>query len=118
MGVISYILEEILLTFTALSSIHTVFGFDLFQLGTVTAVTILCALAGVTGVIALAGLVALAAGALAAVTGGGGNTSHVAGVCAVAGGVTAVGGAPHQGQVCRLTLSGTGLQFEDGAGGG
>lgn len=116
MSVVSYILEEILLTFTALSSIHTVWGFDLFQLGAVAGV----ALAGVAAVTGLAGLVAFAAfaaGALAAVTGGGRYTSNVTGVCAVAGGVAAVAGVLHQRQVC-VTLSCVGPLSDSGVGGG
>lgn len=120
MSVVSYILEEILLTFTALSSIHTVWGFDLFQLGAVAGVALLCALAGVAAVTGLAGLVAFAAfaaGALAAVTGGGRYTSNVTGVCAVAGGVAAVAGVLHQRQVC-VTLSCVGPLSDSGVGGG
>lgn len=111
MGIVSYILEEVLITLTALSSIHAVVGLELHQLGAVAGVAVLCALAVIAG---LAGLVALAAGAVTAVTGGGCN--DVSAVCALAGGVTAVGGGLHQLQV-GLTLKSRGLLFERGGDG-
>lgn len=101
MSIISYTLEETLFTFAALSAIHTVPGFQLFQLGAVTGIAVLCTHAGVTavaavfGLVALVALTALAAGAVfafIAVIGGS------CGFYAVTGAVTAVCGV-HQ-QVC------------------
>lgn len=74
MTIVSYVLEEILFTFTALSSIHTVLGFHLLHLAALAALA------------ALTGLAAFAAGALAAVTGGGCRVRDV----------TAVGGIFYQ----------------------
>lgn len=104
MSIVSYILEEVLLAFTALSSVHTLRGFDLLQLRAVAGIAVLRAVAGVTAVTGLTGLtrlVAFTAGALTAVTGIHANNSS--GVCTVAGGVTAVGGVLHQRQVVWMT---------------
>lgn len=95
MSIISYTLEETLLTFAALSAIHTVPGFQLFQLGAVAGIAVLCTHAGVTAVAAVFGLVALVA--LTALAAG----AVIGGSCgfyAVTGAVTAVCGV-HQ-QVC------------------
>lgn len=96
MSVISYILEEIFVTFTALSSIHTVLDFDVFHLSAVAGVTLLCALAGITAVTGLTGLIAFNTGTFTAVTGSSCDTINITGVCAVTGGVTAVAGVVHQ----------------------
>lgn len=118
MSIVSYLLEEVLLAFTALSAIHT--GFELIQLSAVTGIT-LCALAGfitaVTAVTGLTGLVAFTAGALTAVTVCSCNSCNVTGVCTVAGALTAVGGIVHQWLVC-LTLSSGRPVFDRSAGGG
>lgn len=77
MSIISYSLEEILFTFTALGAIYTV---DFF-----------CALTTVAAVAAvLVALLAFTAGGVAAVAGGSCYISTVTALCAIAGGVTAV----------------------------
>ena len=96
MGVVSYIVEEVLLAFTALGSIHTVTGFHLLDLGTVA---VLGALAALT---ALAAFTAFTAAALA----GGGSTGGLTGVWAF----TAGGGIIH---LDLGWLSGAGLLFEN-----
>lgn len=104
MSIISYTLEETLLTFAALSAIHTVPGFQLFQLGAVAGIAVLCTHAGVTAVAAVFGLVALVAlVALTALAAGAvfAFIAVIGGSCgfyAVTGAVTAVCGV-HQ-QVC------------------
>lgn len=98
MSIISYTLEETLLTFAALSAIHTVPGFQLFQLGAVAGIAVLCTHAGVTAVAAVFGLVALTALAAGAVFAFIAVIGGSCGFYAVTGAVTAVCGV-HQ-QVC------------------
>ena len=105
MAVVSYVLEEILFAFTALSSVHTARGSELFH--AVAGIAVLGALAGVTAVTGLAGLVALAAVALTAVTGGSCYGGNFTGVRALARGVAAGGGLIHQLKL-RVTMGGGG----------
>lgn len=102
MTVVSYVLEEVLFTLTALSSIHTAGGSELFH--AVTGIAVLGALAGVT---AVTGLAALAAVALTAVTGGSCYSRNFTSVRALARGVAAVGGFIHQPKV-PVTIGGGG----------
>lgn len=89
MGIISYTLQNILLTFTALCTIHTVFGPERFQFGAVTGVTVLRAFAGSTAVAWFLALLAFAAGGVAAVAVSAVASSNCI-ITAVAGGVAAV----------------------------